>query len=100
MKLRNILFCIALGTFGAACGGNDGDKFGSLADEACACETKECAEAVAKKWKALEEEMEKKYKDSKPDKSVLEAYEKAEDKARDCARNIEKKAGETEGEEG
>jgi hypothetical protein len=91
MKLRSILFSIALGAFAVGCGGNDGEKFGSLADELCKCETEECGEAVREKWEALEDEMKKKYKDSEPDKSVLEAYEKAQDKGRECGVALKEK---------
>lgn len=100
MKLRSILFSVALGAFAAGCGGSDGEKFGSLADEVCKCETMECANGVRDKWKKLEEELEKKYEGEgkkEPPKDLLEAYEKAEDKAEACVTKLREK---TEGAEG
>jgi uncharacterized protein YjbJ (UPF0337 family) len=102
MKLRSILFSIALGAFAAGCGGNDGEKFASLADEVCACEDLDCVDKVQEKWKKLDGEMRDKYKgkDEKPDESVVKAYEKAKDKARTCAEKIESAGDEGGGDEG
>jgi hypothetical protein len=80
-------FTLSLG----ACGGDDGDKFGDIADEVCACKDEACLEKANDKWDKLEREMRDKYKDKEPSESVKKKYQAAEDKAEKCAEALEKK---------
>jgi len=85
MKIRTTLLSLSFVFSVGACGGNDGDKFGAIADEVCACKDMKCVDQAEEKWDKLEKEMRDKYKDKKPDESVVKAYKAAEEKAEKCA---------------
>ena len=73
MKLRTLFLSLPLALSLAACGDAvdaDADKFVKLADEACACKDKACAEAVNKKLDDTMEDMMKEYGNKEPDEDT------------------------------
>lgn len=69
----------------------------ALATKACACTTAECLTAVKGEFRAFENTLEAKYKGKEPPKSLEQAWEKIEDKAKACADALKAKLGASAG---
>lgn len=103
-KILTILACTFALSLTIGCGkdgGGEGEGASSddpaaqvtaIADKACACEDKACAEAARDEFRAFEKAMKGKYeKESDVPEDVAKAWKAADKKGRTCSKELRKK---------